>query len=226
MDDKKNKIDIVIVTPKDKDLWARCEKLEYDVFLQAGYIEPNPEKRIVDYDSYKEVEILAALWGTKNQSNKDKTLTGVYRYITGLRKDKMDFGIFPTIDAYKKLGISEDKMEMLMKLNPKKVVDTSSMAIGEKYRDYVSSNLLWMRMFTRAWELGIRYGVAAIDTSFFLKLKKRFPCEEMGPPKMYWGSYTTPTFIDSYKFAKGIKRLGVYGYRVKGLIKKYTQLIY
>lgn len=223
MNNIKDKIKTIIVNPQNTDMWKRCESLEYNIFLKTGYIKPTPEKRIKDYDPYHEVEMIAALKGKKGQDSQEKILTGVYRYIVASKKNKMDFGLFPTIDAYEKLGISDSELSKLMKLNPQKVIDTTSMAVSPEYRDYVTSKLLWTRMFTRAWELGIRYGVAAIDHDFFLRLQKRFPCRALGPSKMYWGSYTTPTFIDSYDFARGTKKIIMYSYRAKGQIEKHIR---
>ena len=165
--------------------------------------------------------MIAALLGKRGEDIKDKILIGVSRLTTALKKDKMDFGLFPTIDSYQELGISKYSLDKLMALDPKNVADITSIAVHPRYRGFKAPKFLLKRVITRAWELGIRYGVAAIDNDVFLKLQEKYPCYALGPPQMYWGSYTTPTFIDSYDFLKGLRKAVLYGYRGKGLLRKY-----
>ena len=222
MIDNDHKIEIAIVTSQNKDLWRKCELLEYETFLKAGYIEPTPEHKITEYNEYSE-EMIAAFISKRGKSTNEKILIGVSRLTTALKKDKMDFGLFPTIDSYQELGISKYRLDKLMTLNPKKVADITSIAAHPQYREYKAPKFILKRVITRAWELGVRYGVAAIDNDVFLKLQKKYQCYALGPPKMYWGSYTTPTFIDSYDFLKGFKKALIHGYRCKGLLNGYTQ---
>ncbi len=42
-------------------MWAQCERMEYDVFVESGYIEPHPQRRVLAFDQYASVEFMAAL---------------------------------------------------------------------------------------------------------------------------------------------------------------------
>jgi hypothetical protein len=210
------KIKTRIVTPHDKELWNKCERLEYSVFQECGYISENTEQRLVDYDSYSPTEIIAAF----DVEASDNPLVGIWRMIYSPNEKKMRHGLFPTLDSPDKLKLYPDALPRLVKMNPKQFVDLSAAAIDIKYRTGEVSKALFKRVMSRAWEKPpVIYGLGAPDTHWLERVLKRgYPLEILGPSSMYWGSYTTPILIDTYTLIKKFKLLilpFIY-YRLKG----------
>lgn len=190
------KIKTVTITPSDKELWKKCELLEYQVFLDAGYIKENSHRRLVDYDRFENSEIIAVV--------SDQEIVGTWRNIFAPNERKMRKGLFPTIDSAEELRINQMHYEWLMGLNPQTIVDLSAAAIRRDFRNGKISNLLFQKVIRRVFgSPPLRFGLGAPDAAVLKYYKKiGFYPLELGKPTLYWGSMTTPILIDTHRVLK------------------------
>ncbi|MFW5983153.1 MAG: hypothetical protein ACOCQ4_01535 [bacterium] len=224
------------VVEEETELIKRCKDLEYRVFLDEDYIKPNEEEELLDYKEYPNYYFIAAF--------ADDKLVGCWRNIYEPDKKRMDEGVFPTIDsglvisrgfdvegynehAQKtrkddKLLIYEDQYEKMMKLDPRKTVDMCSAAILKEHRTGDVSKALFSKVLTSALEMPpIRHGLGVPDTRWYEKIVERgYPLEPLGPSTFYWGSESTPIYVDFFAVPKGIQKLAIPIYRTKGYFTK------
>jgi hypothetical protein len=217
-------VQVLTVTRKDAALHRRCEILEYQVFVESGYVEANPEGRIAVFDRYPHQAFLAALTDDRRLPPEERRLSGVVRIVYAPHARAMGPGLFPTIDHAEELRIAPEKLAKILSMNPRQFIDISTMTISKEKRDARASRALITRIMTHAWEMPpLRYALAGIDTVFYEKLKARdLPFEDLGPSVPYWGSPTTATFIDSYRIPRGLLKLVIAYYVVRGLGRRFT----
>jgi len=74
------------------------------------------------------------------------------------------------------------------------------------------------RTVTRVWEQPpLRYCFGAPDHKYYSRYKdKGLPITELGPSVHYWGSPTIPILIDLNRALKGIQKIIIFIYRLKG----------
>jgi hypothetical protein len=223
---KQENIKVIIVKPKDSGLWKLCEELEYNTFRECDYVPKSPSKRIKDFDVYSPMEFLVAFVGD-NKNYDERRIAGVVRLVYSPHAKKMDEGLFPTIDHAKELNIYPEKLEELMKMDPRTFIDISTMSISKDKRDAKASKALITGIMMHGWEQPrLKYALAAIDTPFYEKLKERhLPFEDIGPSTMYWGSMTTPTFINASKIPTGIEKIVIPYQKIKAYTKLFLNYL-
>ncbi len=212
-------IRVLTVTRRNDALYRQCESMEHRVFVESGYVEENPAGRIGEFDRYRHQAFLAALTGERARPPDEWRLSGTVRMIYAPHADRMGPGLFPTLDHAEELRIVPEKLARIMAMNPRRFVDIATMCISKEKRDARASKALITRIMTHVWEMPpLRYALAASDTAFYGKLKARdLFFEDLGPSVPYWGSPTTATFIDSYRIPKGLLKLVIPCYVLRGL---------
>jgi hypothetical protein len=211
-------VQVLTVTRRDEGLYRRCESLEYRVFVEAGYVEENPDGRITELDRYRHHLFLAALAGNGKVPHREQELSGVMRIITAPRARTMGPGLFPTLDHAKKLRIDPERLARIMMMDPRQFIDITTMAIPKEERGARVSRALITMSMKHVWGTPpLRYALAAIDSAFYQKLKAReLPFEDLGPSVLYWGSPSTATFADSYRVLRGWWKLVTAFYVLRG----------
>ncbi len=214
---RNNDVQVTTVARTDETLYRCCESLEYRVFVESGYVEENPDGRIAALDRYPHHVFLAALTGDR-AFPPERRLSGVMRIITAPHARKMGPGLFPTLDHGSELRIDPEKLARIMRMDPRRFIDIATMAIPGENRDARTSTALITELMQRVWGMPpLRYALAAIDTVFYEKLKARdLPFADLGPSVLYWGSPSTATIGDSYRALRGVRRLVMAYYRVRG----------
>ena len=173
------------VVKQGSELWDACEQVEYDIFTASdvGYFPENDCRRIPDFDHFGRQEFIAV--------SRSGRIVGVMRLVYA-EGSRLGTGMFQTYDHRAELNIFPDKDHYLGSLDPRKVVDLTTMAIDRGERDARASKALITGTIRRIWETGRRYALACIDTPFCRKLKGRaLDFQDLGPSTYYWGSPTT-----------------------------------
>ena len=195
-------------------LWDACEQIEYDVFTapDIGYFSENEFRRIPDFDHFGRQEFIAV--------SRSGQIVGVMR-LTYADGSQLSAGMFQTYDHRQELNIFPDKDHYLRTLDPRKMVDLTSMAIDRGERDSRASKALISGTIRRIWETGRRYALACIDTPFCRKLKGRaLDFQDLGPSTYYWGSPTTACILDTYSVPRGAMKAFIPYFRAKGLVER------
>jgi hypothetical protein len=245
--EKAKRIKLRVVTRSDDALWRECEKLEYDVFFNCGYIPASDDQRFVRFDRYDNMEFMAAFVIENGKSQCQKHLSGLVRVIyssdpgkplaeqfpTLLDAKLLDFPsheavndpkLIPHSEDIQSLWLYSDQYDRIAKLDPRKCIDLATMAILPSRRDGKTSKALITGVLLRGWENPpVRYALGAMDEIFFKKANERnLPFEALGPSVMYLGSPTLPVLVDSYKIPKGFQKLLIPLYRLKGHLKRFV----
>jgi hypothetical protein len=191
------KINLLSVRPEDEKLWRLCEGVEYEVFLEQGYIASNSFRRIHEFDRYRQGLFIAAVREESGYPPCFQDITGVMRFIHSTDESRMKKGLFPTIDASDRLKISVEKRNRLMSIDPRNCMDLSSIAIRRQHRGTDTGAIL--SEYCLKCKPEIQYILAAIDSRIHKVLKRYLlVMQELGPPVYYWGSLTTAVLIDRY----------------------------
>ncbi len=186
-----------MVEPEDQTTWRRCEKVEYEVFREQGYISTNRNQRIYEFDRYKDSLFIAAVLNRNEHPPSVRNITGVMRFIYSKNETKMKKGLFPTIDSSDGLKISSEMQDMLMSIDPRNCMDLSSVAVRKQYR--ASDTSLIFMEFCMKYAPNIQYILAALDSRIYQVINRYLLImRELGPPVYYWGSMTTAVLIDRY----------------------------
>ncbi len=196
------------------DLWSACEGVEHDVFAapDTGYLPANDDRRISDFDHLGRQEFVAA--------TRSGRVVGVIRLVY-TEEPSFGPGRFPTYDHRQELNVFPDRERYLESLDPRKVVDLTTMAIDRHERDVRVYRALITRTIRRIWETNRRHVLACIDTPFYRKLQRRaLDFEDLGPSTYYWGSPTTACILDTYSIPKGAERLLIPCCRIKGVVER------
>jgi hypothetical protein len=243
---KRGKIDIRIIKPSDHSLWNKCERLEYEIFRECNYIPISAECRIDDFDCYSKMEFLAAFETDGKKSYKEKKLFGTLRVVYSSRDKTNGKESFPTLHHAKRLDYNSndsqqdsklkppyednetlwlyaDIHDWLMSCDPRKFVDWAAMAVTKEGRDIKATANLLARAVKRAWgQPPIKYCFVAADLDIAIRYKEKIPqIVDLGPPVMYWGSKTMPFLVDLYQLPKGLQKLLILVYRIKGYAQIY-----
>lgn len=190
-------IRLLSVTPEDELLWGLCERVEYEVFLEQGYVASNNFQRIYEFDRYRQGVFIAAVFEENEYPPAVDAITGVMRFIHAADACQMKKGLFPTVDASDQLKIPVEKQNRLMAIDPRNCMDLSSIAIRRNHRATDTGVILTEYCLKCRPE--IQYILAAIDSRIHQVLKKYLLImQELGPPVYYWGSLTTAVLIDRY----------------------------
>lgn len=212
---RKEPIETIVVTKENKELWRRCELLEYNVFLEENYISENSEKRLMEYDKYEHF-LIAAFLGDPKKSYENRTLVGVLRVGSVKRKVEADTGLFSTLDAQDQIEFYPDMLKTVLDIQPQSVLDLAAMAILKEHRCSRISRALIAGFITSALGMVLsrkrdqpqtpqpRYILAAADERVYDRFINRsfpmmgkLPIEGLGKPTMYWGSVTVPIMLDA-----------------------------
>ena len=242
--EKSKHIELQIARFSDHSLWRDCEKLEYDVFLESGFVQESDDQRISLFDRYDNMEFFAAFVIDKEKAQFKKRLSGVARVIYASDERKNINEQFPTLFHAKRLNYSSreafddtkltslgednktlwlysDEYDRVMKLDPRACIDLASIAVIPSRRDGEIPKVITIAVLLRSWERPpIRYGFGAVDEIFLKKIIERnLPFEALGPSVMYWGSPCVATLVDSFKIPRGFQRLLIPVYRLKGYLR-------
>ena len=234
---------VKVVHPCDHALWMQCERLEYDVFSGAGYVSTSKESRIDFFDSYKKMEFIAVFDEGRSSCTSGAAFSGVLRIVYPPEERRMQKQWFPTLCHARRLDYTStefrhdeslrlpkgdnrsvylfaDAYDRIMRLDPRKCIDLSTISIASNCRGGNVSAKLITRTMTRTWETPpARYGFLVVDSGYCRKNQSRnIPLEDLGPPVMYWGSHSIPVIIDSYTLLKGFHKLFLLFYRAKGYV--------
>jgi len=232
----------MVVSPSDHDLWKQCERLEYDVFLRAGYVSKSSEARIDSFDGYEQMEFIAVLDDEGSGSALGAGSSGVLRIVYPPEGRRIRKEWFPSLCHARRLDYTfaqyrhdkslkspegdnrstylfADAYDRIMRLDPGKCIDLSSIAISSSCRGSDVFAKLITRTMTRTWESPpARYGLLVVDSGYCRKMQRKLPIEDLGPPVMYWGSHSIPVIIDSCAIPKGLHKLFLFLYRAKGYL--------
>ena len=94
---KKFNAGVKVVHQEDHELWQQCERLEYDVFLEAGYLPGSDNPRIDDFDGYRKMEFIAVLDEGRSSCTSGAALSGVLRIVYPPEERRMQKQWFPTL---------------------------------------------------------------------------------------------------------------------------------
>ena len=241
---KIKRVKIIIVKPDQQNLWHKCERLEYDIFHDCGYIQPSAKNRIEYFDEYKRVEFIAAIFDSRQGFPEHEKLMGVMRIVYPSNDTNQKIAdTFPTLRNARKIGYSSwaasensslkvpfennnvlwlfsDRYDQVMKLNPSHCIDLATIAISSEGRRMKAIYAINARAVTRVWEQPpLRYSLLAVDHGVYCRYKaKGLPITELGPPVLYWGSLTVPILIDFNQIPTGIQKIMIFLYQLKGYI--------
>jgi hypothetical protein len=164
---------------------AEAMRLEYDVYLREGYIEPNDEQIVLENRDYPEfVHFVARI---------DGRAIGSLRLVTDARPRHGAF----RLGSFKHFSIKKWATDLLHSADQRRVVEVGTMVIDPEFRGGNTYAQLFQKAFEYAVLSRVHLALATIDEGFFHRLRKRgLPFREMGEREYYMGSYTVPALID------------------------------
>ncbi|MBF0432231.1 MAG: hypothetical protein HQK83_13180 [Fibrobacteria bacterium] len=159
-------------------------QLEYDVFLDSGYIKPNTDNVVSEYASFTHSWFVAI-----EQSGQ---LMGVSRIIpAACLKD--GWRQLPTNIHF---SLNKQIIAYFDSLENSHFFEVGTMAIRKSYRGGSVFRLLWKGVYHQAIQHNCHYGLSSIDADFYkILLQIGLPMESIGKPKYYMGSETVPVLI-------------------------------
>jgi len=152
-------------------LFASLEALEYSVFLDSGYIEPNEVKRVLEYDPWIDrSEFLAVL-------DQGQEAVGCVRVMVG------DYDSLPVA-----------KLERTVFDLPDPVCEYASLAVSPQKRSTGVAEELYRAVWLHARAHGASGLVALVDPWLHELLRDYygFPFERLGPTTHYMGGDVHP----------------------------------
>lgn len=165
-------------------------RIEYEVFLKAGYISQNEFGRAVEYDKYPLSRFLVALV--------DGEAAGVIRLITDPTGPVGKMNL-PTLKDFE---VWPSAYETLRRYSPHEILEVGTLAITRKYRGGDVIRELLYAVITECLDRKIRCAVACIDEHFYKVLARRkLPFRQIGPARLYMGSMTIPGLFNHKIFA-------------------------
>lgn len=196
---KKDIFNCKIVKPGDKYAWNRCVHFEYDIFVESGYIEKNPERIIPKYEQYKHSLFLVVYPEDKNKLKVDITIAGVLRLFYAPHSNKMQGGLFPILDMYDKSVLYPERLEILMKLDPKETVNVGALALKENFRSLDCFMEILGAFFIFCCENRYLYAFASLENLFLYEaFKKYFTLLDIGPRISFRGAPSILAIIDIF----------------------------
>jgi len=160
-------------------------RLEYDVYLGEGYIEPNDDHLVLENRDYPEfVHFVARADG--------KTI-GALRLVTDA---KPRYDVF-RLGSFRHFSIQEWAIDLLHSADQRRIVEVGTMVIDPEYRGGNTYAQLFQKAFEYTVLSRVHFALATIDEGFYHRLLKRgLPFREMGETRYYMGSHTVPALID------------------------------
>lgn len=160
---------------------TRIEALEYDVYLKAGYIAPNPHQRVLENDDYPAHHVIAAFCGD--------ILAGSVRVVIDSRPRK---GLF-SLHCFEPFAVWPWAETLLRSVPAGSMMQIGTMVVREDFRGGPVCQALLGRLIETLVQARIQFAVAAIDERFLMGLNTRkVPLVPMGPALHYMGSRTVP----------------------------------
>lgn len=163
---------------------AEVEALEYDVYSRAGYIPPNPYRKVLENSDYPEHDVVVA--HCRNQ------LVGSVRLVVDPMPPR---GLF-SLHCFEPFALWPWAEQLLKSTAPEQRLQVGTMVIREEFR----GGPVFQAMFAKVLELsmlkGIRFAAATIDETFFYRLNQRnVPFIPMGETLQYMGTRTVPALV-------------------------------
>ncbi len=160
-------------------------RLEYDVYLKEGYIEPNDEHIVLENRNYPNFVHFVA--------RADGRVIGALRLVTDAEPRH---GVF-RLGSFRHFAIQKWATDLLRSADQRRIVELGTMVIDPKYRGGNTYAQLFQKAFEYAVLGRVHYALATIDEGFYHRLLKRgLPFREIGETRYYMGSYTVPAMID------------------------------
>ncbi len=162
----------------------RIEQLEYEVYSRAGYILPNPQRKVLENEDYPNHDIIAAFV--------DERLVGSARLVVDPNPRPDMF----TLHCFKPFDIWPWAARLLRDVRPDRLMQGGTMVIHEDYRGGPVFQAMFQKMIEWSMRECNHYAVATIDEGFFKRLHQRnVPFIAMGETRYYMGSRTVPAMI-------------------------------
>jgi hypothetical protein len=164
---------------------ADAMRLEYDVYLREGYIEPNDEHLVLENRDYPEfIHFVARV---------DGRAIGALRLVTDARPRHGAF----RLGSFRHFAIQKWATDLLHSADQHRIVEVGTMVIDPDFRGGNTYAQLFQKAFEYAVMSRVHYALSTIDEGFFHRLLKRgLPFREMGETRHYMGSNTVPAIID------------------------------
>ena len=171
----------------------RVEELEYEVYVQAGYIAPNPHHRVLENDEYPDHLVVAAFFGD--------VLAGSVRVVIDSQPQEDLFSLH-CFDPFRVWPWAED---MLQGVKAGGLMQIGTMVIREEFRGGAVCQAMLQRLIEIFVEARIHFAAATIDERFFKSLNARkVPLVPMGPTLHYMGSRTVPVLVARDWVTRGV----------------------
>lgn len=159
--------------------------VEYEVFLKWGYIEPNKEKRALEYDKYSDYRFLIGL-------DEDR-IVAVTRNIFDTEPTRTLN--YPTTNDF---DIWSESLDKIFSIGKEKFFETGTMAVIPDYQGNNYSVNMIDELVKDYNPKGIFYTICGLDERFYdFLMSMDMPFEKIGEPKHYMGSITVPAIFDS-----------------------------
>lgn len=154
-----------------ESLYSAAEDLEYSIFLASGYVEPNDQQRVLEYDPWLEVSKFIAV------IDEDLQPVGVVRVL---------------IDAYDALPVAKLERTDFTLIDP--VCEYASLAVSPTKRSTGVAEELYRAVWFHAQEHGATALVAIVDPWLHDLLRDYygFAFERLGPSVYFMGGDVHP----------------------------------
>ena len=153
----------------------RVEELEYEVYLRAGYIAPNPHHRVLENDDYPDHLVVAAFCGD--------VLAGSVRVVIDSRPQEDLF----SLHCFEPFEVWPWAEEMLQEVQVGGLMQIGTMVIREEFRGGAVCQAMLQRLIEIFVEARIRFAAATIDERFFrTSMRARYPLFPWDPHISTW----------------------------------------
>ncbi|MCF6237773.1 MAG: GNAT family N-acetyltransferase [Candidatus Marinimicrobia bacterium] len=170
-----------------------AQQLEYQVFLEAGYIDPNQEQLVLEYAKYSRSEFIITRDGPQ--------LTGVVRLIYA--NDERPTRGLPTLENF---NLYDEWQAKITRLATRRLGEFGTLAVLKAYRGGRSTYLLKQKLILHPVLKGYRYGVSLIDEGLLKHLVKGgYPLKQIGDKRYYMGSVTVPVLGSVYHLPRTLR---------------------
>lgn len=171
----------------------RIQALEYEVYLDAGYIAPTPHRRVLENDDYPDHQVIAAFCGD--------ILAGSVRAVIDARPEQRLF----SLHCFEPFQIWPWAEALLREVETEQLMQIGTMVIRDEFRGGAVRQALMQRLTEIFVEAGIRFAAATVDERFFNSLSSRnVPLVPMGDTLHYMGSRTVPVIVAREWVTRGI----------------------
>jgi len=189
-------------TQKNPILFAVCGDpkkaalIEYNTFLESGYIKPNRYERVLEYDRFEGTSEFFQLYDTRISE-----IIAVVRYITR-KSPELCRSDFQTLSDFE---IEERYLKMLREIDSDKLYEIGTISIVKKRRSIHTLMTLFQGIGNLHEERQYKTGLASMDRKLFyifknlvnrnlfnVKENKKVTVKKIGIEKIYMGSVTIP----------------------------------